>query len=114
MLLPAINLVNINISRIAERTSEIGVRKAFGASSLSLVGQFVMENVVLCVLGGLLGLIAALGLLQLINTTGWIPYADFQLNWRLFLIAVVLSTLFGVLSERIPPGEWPGCILFSR
>ncbi len=52
MLLPAINLVNINLSRILERSSEIGVRKAFGASPSVLVGQFVIENVLLCLAGG--------------------------------------------------------------
>ena len=55
MLLPTVNLVNINVSRILERASEIGVRKAFGASSWTLVGQFVLENIVLTALGGLLG-----------------------------------------------------------
>ena len=52
MLLPAVNLVNLNLSRILERASEIGVRKAFGASSRTLVGQFVVENLVLTLLGG--------------------------------------------------------------
>ncbi len=47
MLLPTVNLVNLNVSRIMERASEIGVRKAFGASSRTLVGQFVVENLVL-------------------------------------------------------------------
>ena len=44
MLLPTMNLVNINLSRILDRASEIGVRKAFGASSRTLVGQFLVEN----------------------------------------------------------------------
>src|SRR5690606_37177690 len=43
MILPSMNLVNINISRISERASEIGVRKAFGASSFTLVQQFIIE-----------------------------------------------------------------------
>ena len=47
MLLPTLNLVNINISRIMERSSEIGVRKAFGASSKTLVWQFITENIIL-------------------------------------------------------------------
>ena len=42
MLLPALHLVNLNIGRIEERTSEIGVRKSFGASTRTLVGQFVV------------------------------------------------------------------------
>src|SRR5205823_11383630 len=57
MLLPTINLVNINISRIMERSSEIGVRKAFGASSGKLVMQFVFENIILTLLGGIIGVI---------------------------------------------------------
>ena len=52
MLLPALNLVNLNVSRILERASEIGVRKAFGASSGTLVGQFLVENVALTLVGG--------------------------------------------------------------
>ena len=54
MLLPVVSLVNINTTRILERASEIGVRKAFGGSSLTLVGQFVVENVILTLLGGAL------------------------------------------------------------
>ena len=57
MLLPAVNLVNLNASRIMERASEIGVRKAFGASSRTLVGQFVVENVVLTLIGAALGFV---------------------------------------------------------
>ena len=55
MLLPVVSLININTTRILERASEIGVRKAFGGSSLTLVGQFVVENVILTLLGGASG-----------------------------------------------------------
>ena len=47
MLLPAVNLINLNVSRIMERACEIGVRKAFGASSRVLIGQFMFENMIL-------------------------------------------------------------------
>jgi putative ABC transport system permease protein len=59
MLLPALSLININSSRIRERSSEIGVRKAFGATSGALVRQFLIENLFLTLLGGLLGLALA-------------------------------------------------------
>src|SRR5947207_1891449 len=55
MTLPALNLITLNLSRILERASEIGVRKAFGASRLALVRQFVTENIILTVIGGPLG-----------------------------------------------------------
>ena len=47
MSLPAINLININLNRIMERSSEIGIRKAFGASSKTLTYQFITENIML-------------------------------------------------------------------
>lgn len=102
MLLPAINLVNLNISRIYERVSEIGVRKAFGASSGHLVGQFIVENIVLAVIGGAIGLVLALFALQVINGSGWIVNADFRMNPRIFLYGLGLSVFFGVLSGAYP------------
>ncbi len=45
LILPATNLVNINVSRIYERSSEIGVRKSFGAHSGSIATQFIIENI---------------------------------------------------------------------
>jgi len=50
----------IYLSRILERAPEIGVRKAFGASSVCLIGQFVVENILLTLIGGLLGFAGSL------------------------------------------------------
>jgi putative ABC transport system permease protein len=102
MLLPAINLVSINLSRIYERSGEIGVRKAFGASSADLVWQFILENVVLCLIGSLVALVAAAFVLELVEGLVPVPHVDLHLNWRLFLAGVVLAVLFGILS-----GAWP-------
>ncbi|QNF31941.1 ABC transporter permease [Adhaeribacter swui] len=102
MLMPTINLVNINVSRILERSSEIGVRKAFGASSRTLIGQFLVENIFLTLLGGLLGFLLSALALQLISNSGIIPYAQLTLNWRVFGIGMGLSLLFGLLSGVIP------------
>ena len=102
MLLPTLNLVNLNVTRILERSSEIGVRKAFGASGGVLVGQFLVENLVLSVLGGLLGLGLAAGTLQLLNNSHIIAYSHFGLNWRVFGWGLVLAILFGLLSGVYP------------
>ena len=102
LLLPLINLISINMSRIFERASEIGVRKAFGASSLHLVGQFIVENVVLCMAGGVLALLGAYACQTIINTTDIVPMAGFGFNWRVFLYALLLSGFFGVLSGAYP------------
>jgi putative ABC transport system permease protein len=102
MILPTLNLINLNVSRILERSSEIGVRKAFGASSHVLVGQFLVENVVLTLGGGALGLALSGITLEILNRSGVIPYAQLALNFRIFTYAVFLSLFFGVFSGVYP------------
>lgn len=102
MLLPTINLININVSRIMERASEIGVRKAFGASSLTLVGQFVTENVLLSLAGGALGFLGSFLVLQAIAASGVIAYAEFHFNYRIFLYGFATAVLFGLVSGVYP------------
>ena len=102
MLLPTVNLVNISVSRILERASEIGVRKAFGASSHTLVGQFLVENLVLTLIGGLAGFVLAALVVGGINGSGLFPYARFSLNPRVFLYGLLLTVFFGVLSGVYP------------
>ncbi len=102
MVLPTINLVNINLSRIMERASEIGVRKAFGASSWRLVGQFVVENVLQTLVGGIIGFVLSYLVLQMLTQSGLIQYAVFHMNYRLFLYGLALALFFGVFSGVYP------------
>lgn len=102
VLLPTVNLVNINVSRILERASEIGVRKAFGASSRTLVGQFVVENIILTVAGGLIGLIFSVFVLRAINESGAIRFAQLAVNLRVFTYGMLLALVFGVVSGVYP------------
>jgi putative ABC transport system permease protein len=102
MLLPAINLTNLNLSRILERSSEIGVRKAFGASASALTAQFLAENVVLTLLGGALGFAGSALLLALVNRSGVLPYAAFAVDVRVFLFGLAAAAFFGVLSGVYP------------
>jgi putative ABC transport system permease protein len=100
--LPTMNLVSINLSRIMERASEIGVRRAFGASSRTLIGQFVTENVVLTVLGGLIGFGLSAVLLAVLNSGAYLPHVHFDLNLRIFAYAIGLAALFGIISGVYP------------
>ena len=102
VLLPTVNLVNINVSRIMERTSEIGVRKAFGASSPTLIGQFVVENVVLTIAGGLWGLVLAALVLRAINESGWIAHSRLAVNIREFASCLALAVIIGLISGVYP------------
>lgn len=102
MLLPTINLININVSRILERASEIGVRKAFGASSWTLVGQFIVENVLITLVGGVIGFLGSIAVLYAISQSGVLPYAEFNLNYRIFIFGLVIALFFGLFSGVYP------------
>ncbi|WP_028102889.1 ABC transporter permease [Pseudoduganella violaceinigra] len=102
MLLPALNLVNLNMGRILERSTEIGVRKAFGASNGQLVMQLVLENVLLCLAGGLFALLGAQGVLLWLEAYGPMPYLKVSLNLAVFGWGLLLTIVFGVLSGVIP------------
>ena len=102
MLLPTVNLVNVNITRIMERSSEIGVRKAFGASSKTLVYQFIVENIILTILGGIIGVILTTIILQAINGSGLIPDLDLAINPLVLLYSLLACLFFGLLSGVYP------------
>jgi putative ABC transport system permease protein len=102
MLLPTVNLINLNVSRIMERASEIGVRKAFGASSRTLVGQFIVENVVLTLIGAVFGFVLSFFVLKALTASGVVRYAVFHLNHRVFLYGVAIALFFGVVSGVYP------------
>ena len=102
MLLPTLNLVNINISRILERSSEIGVRKAFGASSKTLVGQFIVENIILTFLGAAIGLLLSFIILQVINGSDLISNLHLTINFTVLFYSLVACLIFGLLSGVYP------------
>ena len=102
MLLPTLNLININVSRILERSSEIGVRKAFGASGKTLVGQFIVENMILTFLGCLIGLGLSFIILQIINSSDLIPHMKLTINFTVLTISIITCLVFGFLSGVYP------------
>ncbi|GHB80065.1 ABC transporter permease [Persicitalea jodogahamensis] len=102
MGLPAINLVNVNVSRIMERASEIGVRKAFGAPAKALLWQFIIENIFITLIGGMFALSLSFLIIQLINNSGWIPYADLTINFSVFAASIAVCLVFGLLSGVLP------------
>lgn len=102
MLLPALNLVNLNTGRIFERRAEIGVRKAFGATSGQLALQLVIENVLLCLCGGLLALGATALVLAWLENTDLIPYLEVDLNLAVFGWGMLTATVFGLVSGVLP------------
>ncbi len=102
MALPAINLVNVNVSRIMERASEIGIRKAFGAPARTLVWQFVVENLFITFIGGAIALLLSGLIIWYINQSGWIFRADLTINFTVFAVSILVCVVFGLLSGVAP------------
>jgi putative ABC transport system permease protein len=102
MSLPAINLVNLNVSRMMERASEIGVRKAFGAPVRTLMGQFVIENLFITAIGGAIALVLSSIVVFLINRSGMIVKADLSINLSVFAVSILVCLAFGIMSGLLP------------
>ena len=86
------------MGRIEERTSEIGVRKSFGASTRTLVGQFVAENVLLTLLGAAVSLPLSWGILALDQNV----HLDVGVLIRTYFYGFLLTLFFGLLSGAYP------------
>ena len=102
ILLPAINLVNININRVYERLSEIGVRKTFGATIRKLTGQFLFENVVITFAGGILSILLSAVIISILNRTDALGGVYMKMNYAGFVISLTAILVIGVLSGILP------------
>lgn len=102
ILLPTLNLINMNLSRIMEREAEIGVRKAFGAYSGTILYQFVFENIIITFIGGIIGMVLAVLVLYIINDSQVLPEIVLGFNLRVFLYSILICLGFGILSGLLP------------
>ncbi|RDI96252.1 hypothetical protein DV704_04555 [Meiothermus sp. QL-1] len=101
LLVGGIGIMNIMLVSVTERTREIGLRKALGATSSQIRQQFLIEAVVLTLLGGLLGV--ALAALLLLAITATVPFFRvFILSPGTLLLALTVSALVGLFF-----GVWP-------
>lgn len=91
-----IGVMNIMFVSVKERTKEIGIRKAVGAKSWEILLQFLMESIVICLVGGVIGVILSMGFTQLINQF-FIAYMDWTTVLNAILICAVVGILFGYL-----------------
>jgi putative ABC transport system permease protein len=99
LLAGAVGVANILAIAVKERTKEIGVRKALGASSISVVGLVVQESITLMIVSGSAGLITGVGLLELVSPM--IDHEYFknpQVDFRIALVALVILAIVGVVS----------------
>jgi putative ABC transport system permease protein len=101
LIVGGIGIMNIMLVSVTERTREIGVRKALGATKGNILLQFLVEALVLCVLGGLLGIIfGALGAVALAKLNHWnTQISPFAIGLAFFFSAVV-GLFFGLWPAR--------------
>ena len=109
ILLPAINLMALNFARIQERGEEIAVRKSFGASGKILRGQFLFENILMTLTGGVVGIILSYLAVALLGNSlslrisyfSTVPMT-FSFNYIVFAAALIACLIFGLLSGYLP------------
>jgi putative ABC transport system permease protein len=92
LLVGGIGIMNIMLVSVTERTREIGIRKAIGATRGNILAQFLTEATVLSIMGGLIGILLGAGLAKLISTVS--AGSTFQLTSVVTADSVVLATVF--------------------
>lgn len=102
LVIPILNLVNLNVTRIFERSSEIGVRKAFGAKTGDLLLQFLFENLIITFIGGVLGVGLTMLLINVLNNAEVFGSSKLSFNFSLLVISLLITFVFGLLSGFLP------------
>ena len=101
LIVGGIGVMNIMLVSVTERTNEIGVRMAVGARQSDIMQQFLIEAVLVCILGGLLGIGLAFGIGELINRVGGDSFKVIYSPTSI-IAAFLCSTLIGVVFGFLP------------
>lgn len=97
LVVGGIGVMNIMLVSVAERTHEIGVRKAVGASNANIFLQFLFESLILCILGGIAGLALGYVCAFLVSIiTPFNPYIDLNICLSAIGISILVGTIFGL------------------
>jgi putative ABC transport system permease protein len=97
----SIGLMNIMMVSVTERTREIGIRKALGATPKTIRQQFIIEAIVVCQLGGIMGVILGIGVGNLI-TSAIGDDITFIIPWVWIIVAFAIGVVVGLGSGYYP------------
>ncbi len=101
LLVGGIGIMNIMLASVLERTKEIGVRRAIGASRLDILTQFLIEAVALSIVGGIIGVLLGYGMTQLIS--GYAGWRTIVNSWSIILsfgVSLITGLVFGIYPAK--------------
>jgi putative ABC transport system permease protein len=101
----AIGVSNIMLVTVRERTKEIGIRRALGATPRNIIGQILSESVVLTVIAGVTGIIVGVGLLRvtgIVLSQGDQFFKDPQISFSMAVISLIILIVIGTFAGYIP------------
>jgi putative ABC transport system permease protein len=99
LIVGGIVVMNIMLVSVTERTFEVGLRKALGATNKQIMMQFLIESALLCICGGILGLVVASGVTMLITILAEITMT---ITPFYIILAIAVSSIIGVLAGLYP------------
>ena len=105
LIVGGIGIMNIMLVTVTERTREIGIRKAIGATRGVILTQFLMEAVVICMMGCGLGIFLSWAILQTVTTVTASVGLSFTLDGSVVLVAVVFCFIIGVIFGLYPANK---------
>jgi putative ABC transport system permease protein len=101
LVVGGIGIMNIMLVSVTERTREVGVRKALGATRKTILAQFLIEAVVLCALGGVIGIVTGWGTAAILHSSlDWNTQVSPQSVLVAFLFSAAVGIIFGVWPAR--------------
>jgi putative ABC transport system permease protein len=108
LIVGGIGIMNIMLVTVTERTREIGIRKALGATRLNILIQFLIEAMILCIVGGLIGIAIGAGTAQMLASfAGWQTPLSFAAIGIAFGFSAGVGLVFGLLPARKAAGLDP-------
>jgi putative ABC transport system permease protein len=96
----SIALLNVMLVSVTDRTNEIGIRKALGATKLNILSQFLLEAVIICQIGGVVGIFLGLGVGNLVSTL--LMKSAFVVPWNWMILGIILCFIVGIISGIYP------------
>lgn len=107
LLVGGVGIMNMMLVTVRERTSEIGIRKALGATGIAILSQFLAEGTILCIIGGLIGIISGI---FIANAAAPILQVPVRISWLAVFTGLIFSSAVGLSSSLYPAYKAAGLL----